>query len=703
MMRESGRYQKENILKTINLITEKFLRKSSLNESDIRDLLSLVAPTVNADKAYIYEIPSDNHQSPGLFCHWSKNSNQDSIDDEEFIRKLDTRTKIKSWKKRLSCGKEVVCNRDDVEGKEKQILKSQNLISIVIIPVFVQTRWWGIIGVDETRFERKWNQMEMDALKIAGSFLGAMIERNEVGVSLKNSEMRYRAIVEDQTELIYRYKGDGTITFVNDAFCRYLKRNKSDLVGHRFNPNLPDEDKVRRENHIRSLSRRKPVGTIEYRVIMPKGKIRWQKWTDRAIFNSKGDIIEFQSVGRDITKERKLKKESEYRLQQVIQADKLASLGEVVAGVAHEINNPNSFIGYNIPMLEENWEIFEPIINEYAKLNPGWKRSGLDMSDLCDDMSESIRAIKAGSKRINKVVSNLKEFSKIDENNLFKSVDVNEVVEKALTIVGAQIRRSADHIETKLDDDLPVIMGNFQKLEQVVANLSVNAANALGSADKKKKRRISIKSRHMKHLNSVLIEIEDNGIGMTPEIAKHVFEPFFTTRRKSGGTGLGLSVSYGLIKEHNGTIGVISKPGYGSRFTIYLPVDRNKPLDLKPTLLCVDDDASILSMLDKYFVSVKNMPLETINNPVNVLDYLNSHPEIDIVISDILMPGITGWDLLKKIKKMSPLISVILYTGYDDAIKMKPSKSPMPDYFLTKPIDFKKLIRIINNIGRQIL
>ncbi|MCK5322660.1 MAG: PAS domain S-box protein [Desulfobulbaceae bacterium] len=437
----------------------------------------------------------------------------------------------------------------------------------------------------------------------------------------------------------------------------------------------------------------------EYRFRIADGSYKWFADTRRLVKLPDGTISHIVGTWQDITEAKKLRQESEYRLQQIIQADKLASLGEVVAGVAHEINNPNSFICYNIPLMEETWQIFKPILNDYAATHPEWRKNSLSFDDLCRDMGEMIEAIKTGSKRISGVVNNLKDFSRTDENSQFKPVRINDVINKTLTIVGAQVRKSVIHIDINLADNLPEIQGHFQKLEQVVANLVVNAIHAIPNKDKG---RLSITTRYLDRFRSILIEIEDNGTGLEPETMNRMFDPFFTTRRESGGTGLGLSVSYGLVREHNGTIGVLSHPGRGSRFTVFLPVHKGIKLNLRPSILCVDDDMDFLAMLETlFFLETRDKFLATINNPKDVLEYLTEHPEVDIVLSDIRMPGMNGWELIKKIKARFPLLTVILFSGDPKALKEKPADTVGPDYLLQKPFKIKGLQQIINKISRQ--
>ena len=436
---------------------------------------------------------------------------------------------------------------------------------------------------------------------------------------------------------------------------------------------------------------------IEYRFRIADGSFKWFSDTRRIVMLPDGSVSHFDGTWQDITEEKELRHESEYRRQQLIQADKLASLGEVVAGVAHEINNPNSFITYNVPLLKETWEIFEPIIADYAATHPEWEKDDIGIEEFCKDMKESIQAIKTGSERINMVVANLKDFARIDENNQSAPVQVNEVIEKTLWIVGAQLRKSIAKIDLNLADNLPEIQGHFQKLEQVVANLVVNAANAI---HKREQGKLTITTRYVRRIKSILIEIEDNGIGMAPKMIDRIFDPFFTTRRDAGGTGLGLSVSYGLVQEHKGMIGVQSRSGIGSRFTVFLPIDRDVQLNLQPAILCVDDEEMVLSSLRFYFDELQDISLQVSRTPEAVMTYLENHPEVDIVVSDIAMPGINGWELLKKIKNRFPLLPVILYSGNPSAIEDKPAGTPDPDHFLAKPFEMIELMRIINTIDR---
>lgn len=442
----------------------------------------------------------------------------------------------------------------------------------------------------------------------------------------------------------------------------------------------------------------------EYRFKIADGSYRWFRDMRRIVRKHDGIISHIAGIWYDITEEKSLRQESEYRLKQVVHADKLASLGKVVAGVAHEINNPNSFISYNIQTLEDVWQIFEPILAAYAEKHPQWQIRNMTMDELFQDMGEIIKALKTGSERINRVVQDLKEFVRPDNSYNLKPVQINEVIDKALTIVGAQIRQYVGGLEIKLADHLPVIQGWFQRLEQVVVNLVVNATQAIPPAHKG---RLSITTRYLERIKSVLIEVEDNGIGMGPEVLESIFEPFFTTRRDAGGTGLGLSISYALIKEHHGTIGVLSRPKLGSRFTVFLPVDAGITLNLQPLILHVDDDKQFVKLLRSYFVDAENMSIKSCATAGNIIKNLGLYPEVDIVLLNCDMLKTNEWEILRKIKERFPLIHVVLYSdapGHDERQNVNLSAFGYELnqlHLLQKPFGEAQLTQIINTIGRQ--
>ncbi len=268
-------------------------------------------------------------------------------------------------------------------------------------------------------------------------------------------------------------------------------------------------------------------------------------------------ILEFQ---RDITREKNYE-------QQLQQADKLASLGELVSGIGHEINNPNQFIRGNVKILKQALEDMLPIVDEYRESHPELKIARLDYTFFRDHIMTLVDDMAHGSERIKGIVDGLRTFVRKDEGLLVDNIDINSLIQAGTRLVHNQVHKKAE-IELELAPDLPTFTGNAQKIEQVLINLVVNAGDAMREEVKGK-----ITVRTSLEEDQLLIEVVDNGMGMTSKTLKQIFDPFFTTKRARGGTGLGLAISYRIIEEHGGNIAVSSQPGEGTTFQITIPVD----------------------------------------------------------------------------------------------------------------------------------
>ena len=188
---------------------------------------------------------------------------------------------------------------------------------------------------------------------------------------------------------------------------------------------------------------------------------------------------------------------------------------------------------------------------------------------------------------------------------------------------------------------------------------------------------------------------------MDQGLLDHIFDPFFTTRRDQDGTGLGLFISYGLVKEHHGLIGVLSRPGMGSRFTVFLPVDGQGKIDVRPTILCLDPDEAFLKELKLNFVDAEEWPVRGVPDPEQLVSYIEDHPEVDFLIAEIEMPEIDGLALLQKVRERFPLLPIVLYSGEAAVLNRARSSSVKADYVLKKPFHIDQLQKIIQAVGRQ--
>lgn len=487
----------------------------------------------------------------------------------------------------------------------------------------------------------------------------------------------------------------------------FISHTISELTGHfpqqfleapRFwQEHIHPEDRNRVLAELKTAFR-KGSFQCEYRFQAADGSYRWFSDSRRLIRTDHPPRKYMVGAWRDVTEDKRMRQEGELRLQQMIQSHKLTALGEVVAGVAHEINNPVSFIAYNIPLLEEMWNDIEPILASDGVSHPDWGDKGISYVEVCTNMKGIIEEFKIAAQRIKRVVSGLKEFARLDVSDQKKPLQIGDVINGVLILVGAQIRKTVSRIDRYVDSNLPPIHGHFQKIEQVIANLLINAHQAI-PADRKG--RIIITARYLERLKAILIEIEDNGTGMEKDVLDHIFEPFFSTRRDREGTGLGLSISYGLIKEHHGLIGVMSKPGAGSRFCVFLPVDGKSLVDVRPTIFCMDHDPVFLNELKMHFIDVLDWLCVPQDTPEDIVARLEDYPEVDTVVSEINLPGMNAWELLKRIRERFPLLNVIFCSADPAALGQARRAGVRADLLLKKPFNLSQLKNFIRDTGRQ--
>jgi signal transduction histidine kinase len=264
---------------------------------------------------------------------------------------------------------------------------------------------------------------------------------------------------------------------------------------------------------------------------------------------------------------------------QLMQSEKLASIGQLAAGVAHEINNPVGYVFSNFGTLERYLDDLFRMLAAYEEAEPllaatpaGARLATLRAEIELDYLKEDVRTLMAesceGIKRVRKIVQDLKDFSHVDTRQEWEWVDLHKGIDSTLNIVNNEIKYKADVV--KLYGTLPEVQCLPSELNQVFMNLLVNAAHAIN------KERGTIVVRSGTCGDEVWVEVEDDGCGIEKDKLKRVFDPFFTTKPVGKGTGLGLSLSYGIVKKHGGRLELDSEPGRGTRMRVALPVRRGE-------------------------------------------------------------------------------------------------------------------------------
>jgi PAS domain S-box-containing protein len=472
-------------------------------------------------------------------------------------------------------------------------------------------------------------------------------ERKQMEVALRQSEERYRTIIEDMDEGYFELDLAGNFTVVNDAHCRNVGYTRQELVGMHYSRVVHEEDpEAVRKGLKRMFKTGQPSLGLHRKVLRKDGSIRFAEISMFPLRSEDGKTIGFRGIGWDIT-EHKWAEEEKRQLEQKAQVtSRLASVGEMAAGVAHEINNPlTGVIGY-------------------AQLL-------MDGKDIPSDIRRDLAAINEGAQRVASIVKRLLVFSRQVKPER-RDVDINELIESTLALRAYHLRVNNIKVTIQLAPDLPETMADPGQLQQVFLNLVVNAETEMKLARGKGK--LLIKTEKVD--NTIRISFKDNGPGIAKKNLERIFDPFFTTREVGQGTGLGLSLCHGIVAEHNGRIYAESKLGKGATFIMELPVvtEAEQPKPSEPVVeepekvakarILVVDDEQVIRDLVKRVLGGEGYEVETVDNAGDALKKIEGK-RYNLVLIDIKMPGMDGVELYERIQKIARSLArrVVFITG----------------------------------------
>jgi PAS domain S-box-containing protein len=481
------------------------------------------------------------------------------------------------------------------------------------IPVFgeEETYWIGcslfsapsalqgyiVLGRSDTPWDERTLALLQEIAKTIATIIAIRVKLNVSEYEKKKlidrlafNERRLKNLFDASPNIIYTCDADDYITSLNPAGLKALGiTSQEEVVGRPFKELLYNpEDRNIAFKHLLS------TGTSTYETIL-KGKNERLIYCMESIAvlrDENGKIRELQGIINDITerieKERELWRtnlelsELNSKLQKtqelMVQQEKLASIGQLAAGVAHEINNPLGFLKSNHSVMEKYVSKAETLLQKIADsgIPEASKPIMEQLVKQIDKMKEILIESTEGYERIIRIVADLKTFSRLDQGEGFAEYDLNAGIESTLVVAWNEIKYVAD-VEKQLGN-IPKIIARGNELNQVWLNLLVNAAQAIEGAKKEVRGRIIIKTWEEK--GHIMVSIKDNGPGIPESIRKKIFDPFFTTKEPGKGTGLGLSISYNIIVEnHKGQIIVNTEPGQGTEFVVILPLSPPKKVD----------------------------------------------------------------------------------------------------------------------------
>jgi PAS domain S-box-containing protein len=532
---------------------------------------------------------------------------------------------------------------------------------------------------------------ETESGRIPSKRIGACVditERKQAEDALRESEERHRKIVETSSDAIL-LRSKEIIIYANPSALKLFRANHpGDLIGKRYLDLVhPDDRALTVERVKKTIAENWIAPPREHRMLALDGQVVYVESTG-GLVKHRGETQIF-GVFRDITERKRTDQEKEKLEAQLRQAQKMEAIGSLAGGIAHDFNNILSVIIGNAEFLE--------------------------MTDISFSGKSELTQILTASQRAKQLVRQILAFSRQGEQQkLF--INLKPMVKETLEFLRASLP-STIQLRHYITPDAGAIMADHTQMQQVLMNLCTNAAHAMekeGGALKIELDTITIAAEDVQfdpeteRGEYVRLTVSDTGHGIEPEVQPRIFDPYFTTKGPERGTGLGLSVVHGIVKSHGGNIKVYSEVGKGTVFRVLLPrVDGVEKKEEKPVqklavgvekILLVDDEKHLADMYQK-MLCLLGYQVETRTSPVEAVEAVRTNPQkYDLVITDMTMPQMTGYNLAKRLMEIRPGLPVILCTGFSDQVNEEKARSAGILAFLLKPLLFHDLANTLRKV-----
>lgn len=559
------------------------------------------------------------------------------------------------------------------------------------VPLIIEQKAIGVMTVQHYTDAHAYGESEKQILEFVSSQIARAIDKKRAEEALRESEQKYRTLFEESKDGIFLSTPGGRLIDVNPAGV--------ELFGYSSREELLRTDiahdlyyrPVDRDLFMKKLALQGYVVDFEFEIRTRSGERRVVLESGSAMKDDDNNIVAYRGFLRDITERKKLE-------EQLRHAQKMESIGTLAGGVAHDFNN---LLG---------------IILGYASL------LDIEYADR-SKVTHNIHTIKKAVERGTALVRQLLTFARKSES-WFEPVNVNETIRELVKMLTQTFPKSVS-ISADLHDMLPLIVADSGQIHQAILNLCVNARDAIvdRGSDTSVSGEVSIstavvdaeaiqgKFSEATARKHVVIRVADTGVGMSDETQNRIFEPFFTTKELGRGTGLGLSVVYGIVHNHRGYIDVESAVGVGTTFFLYFPEqDPTTEHEMKPakaaslniggkeTILVVEDEEMLLKLVQSVLEDRGYRVLTAKDGQEGIDIFLDRHDEIACILTDLGLPRLGGWEMFLKMKEIKPTVKALLASGYcDPRLRAELIKEGAKD-FIQKPYVSEVVLRRIREI-----
>lgn len=500
----------------------------------------------------------------------------------------------------------------------------------------------------------------------AGVQLGTVLKRRQLEEILQRERDKAQMYLDVAEVILVAIDSAQNVTLINKKGCEVLGYAGKEIIGKNWFDNFVPQ-RMRGElkaGFLKIMNRE--IDPVEYRecpIITRNGEERVIAWHNTLLKEEKGGIVGMLRSGEDVTEHKQMEKEQATLREMLYHAQRLDSIGKLAGGIAHNFNN------------------ILTVIMGYASI------LGMDM-DKFNPLQEYVQKILTTSESAAHLVRDLLTFSRKESNDP-KQIKVNEIIKKVALFLPKVIGEYIE-IGVKLTDRDPVVMADGVQMEQVLTTLAMNAKDAMPGGGSlsiitdvvELDRNFVIVHGYGALGMYALISVTDTGTGMTAETIGRIFEPFFTTKAVGVGTGLGLAVVYGIVKQHKGYIHVYSEPDKGTTFKIYLPLikfsweeralnDIPTPVGGTETILIAEDEAEVRKLTKMILSGFGYKIIEAVNGEDAIHKFMENKDRIQLLVLDVIMPGKNGKEAYDVINKINPHIKAIFVSGYGEDVVYK--------------------------------
>lgn len=578
-----------------------------------------------------------------------------------------------------------------------EFAKKMGVQSLICVPIVYENESLGILAVDNLKSKRPLTTSDMNLLMGVASQTAVGINNAKSFQQIQKSEKKYRELVENANSIIMRRDIEGNITFFNEFAQKFFGFAENEILGKSLEGTIfPNTESTKTYlDGLLTLLKNTPEKPIvnEKESVLKNGKKVWIAWTYRPIFDSNSDFKEILCIGTDITELKRVELDKRNLEAQLQRAQKMEAIGTLAGGVAHDLNNILSGIVSYPELLLMDIPSESPLRKPILTIQKSGERAAAIVQDLLTLARRGVVTTKIVN--LNSIVS---EYLKSPEFENLKIYHPNV------------------HIKTDFETDLLNILGSPVHLSKTIMNLVTNAAEAISDMGEII---LSTQNRYIdKSLNGydkikegdyVILSVRDDGMGIPSEDIERIFEPFYTKKvMGKSGTGLGMAVVWGTVKDHKGYIDVKSTDGKGTNFTLYFPVVRQELTSDEPlfsiedimakgeSILVVDDVEDQREIATEMLTKL-GYTVVSVSSGEEAVDYMKHHFADLLVLDMIMEPGIDGLDTYKKILEIHPNQKAIIASGYSETDRVKEAQRLGATSYVKKPYLLDKIGQVVRD------